>query len=236
MRQVVLDTETTGLDASAGHRIVEIACVELCNRRISGRIWQRYLDPERDIDEGALAVHGLTRERLRGEPRFADVAQELLDFVDSAEVLIHNAPFDQSFLRAEFERIGRSDALAHWQVCDTLALARSLYPGKRNALDALCERHGVSRAHRILHGALLDARLLAEVYLAMTRGQESLDMLAALDASGADGGDAQQPWPPAGLRRLGASQETLAAHAKYHAGMAKDARGPSLWSRLKSMQ
>jgi DNA polymerase-3 subunit epsilon len=235
MRQVVLDTETTGLDAESGHRIVEVACVELCSRQFTGRILHRYLDPERDIDEGALAVHGLSRERLQGEAHFGEIARELLEFVDRAEVLIHNAPFDLAFLRAEFARAGQADALAQWKVNDTLVLARSLYPGKRNSLDALCDRHGVSRTQRTLHGALLDARLLAEVYLAMTRGQESLDMLAAIDplAQGADA--SAEAWPPAGLRRAACAPETLAAHAKYHAGMVKDAKGPSLWSRLQAL-
>jgi len=235
MRQVVLDTETTGLDAALDHRIVEIACVELCTRQFTGRILHRYLDPERDIDEGALAVHGLTRERLKGEARFAEVAREVLEFVDRAEVLIHNAPFDLAFLRAEFARAGQADAISGWKVSDTLVLARSLYPGKRNSLDALCERHGVSRAHRTLHGALLDARLLAEVYLAMTRGQESLDMLAAIDPPAEGAHAPEQAWPPAGLRRAACAPETLAAHAKYHAGMVKDAKGPSLWSRLQAL-
>ena len=234
MRQVVLDTETTGLDAAAGHRIVEIACVEVCNRQITGRDWHRYLDPEREIDEGALEVHGLTRERLAGEARFKDVAIDLLAFVDRAEVLIHNAPFDLAFLNAEFARCAAPEALSEWKVSDTLVLARSMHPGKRNSLDALCERHGVSRAHRTLHGALLDARLLAEVYLAMTRGQESLDMLSALDAQEEGQGGSLVDWPPSGLRRLGCAPETLQAHAKYHADMVKEAKGPSLWSRLQA--
>ncbi|NCZ60444.1 MAG: DNA polymerase III subunit epsilon, partial [Betaproteobacteria bacterium] len=172
MRQVVLDTETTGLSVSDGHRIIELACVELINRQASGRQWHHYFDPERDIDEGAQAVHGLSRERLKGEPKFAELAADFLDFVGDAEVLIHNAAFDVGFLRVEFDRVAHPDSSAVLDdVLDTLAMAREPHPGKRNNLDALCERYAVDNSGRQLHGALLDAELLAGVYLAMTRGQ-----------------------------------------------------------------
>ena len=183
MRQIVLDTETTGLEAELGHRIIEIGCVELINRRPTGRSFHRYLNPERDIDAAAQAVHGVTRDRLASEPRFADIADELLVFIAESELIIHNAAFDVGFLDAELARtagpVRTITSVA--RVLDTLALARQLHPGQRNNLDALCKRYSVDNAHRELHGALLDARLLADVYLAMTGGQATL----ALDERGA---------------------------------------------------
>jgi DNA polymerase-3 subunit epsilon len=171
VRQIVLDTETTGLGYRQGHRIVEIGCLELQDRRLTGRGLHRYIDPERDIDEGAQAVHGLSREFLADKPRFAEIAHELAGFIAGAELLIHNAPFDLSFLDAEFTRLGWP---ATQGICpaitDTLRLARARHPGQGNSLDALCERYGVDSGRRVLHGALLDAELLAKVYLAMTRG------------------------------------------------------------------
>ncbi|MBU3747503.1 MAG: DNA polymerase III subunit epsilon [Burkholderiales bacterium] len=236
MRQVVLDTETTGLSVADGHRVIELACVELINRQASGRHWHHYFDPERDIDEGAQAVHGLSRERLEGEPKFADLATDFLDFVGDAEVLIHNAPFDLGFLRAELGRVGLPELSSQCQVTDTLMLARELHPGKRNSLDALCERYGISNAHRSLHGALLDARLLADVYLAMTRGQESLEIGLVADATTQGLGDEQGDWPPQGLKQISLSSFHQSVHEAYHAAMEKDARGPSLWRRLQQTQ
>jgi DNA polymerase-3 subunit epsilon len=236
MRQVVLDTETTGLSVADGHRVIELACVELSNRQASGRHWHHYFDPERDIDEGAQAVHGLSRERLEGEPKFADLAKDFLDFVGDAEVLIHNAPFDLGFLRAELGRVGLPELSSQCQVTDTLMLARELHPGKRNSLDALCERYGISNAHRSLHGALLDARLLADVYLAMTRGQESLEIGLIADARMQGLGNERGDWPPQGLKQIGLSSFHQSAHEAYHAAMEKDARGPSLWRRLQQTQ
>ena len=175
MRWVILDTETTGLDPDDGHRIIEIGAVEVLNRGITGRDFHHYLNPDRDSDAGALEVHGLTTEFLQDKPRFKDIVDEFLAFVKDAELIIHNAPFDLKFLDAELAKIGRDKVTAYsGPVTDSLAHAKSLYPGKRNSLDALCERHGVRNAHRTLHGALLDSRLLAEVWLAMTRGQDSL--------------------------------------------------------------
>src|SRR3954463_11595696 len=174
-RQVVLDTETTGLNAKLGDRIIEIGCVEILSRNVADRHFHAYLNPERDVDLGATRVHGLTLDDLRQKPKFADVARQFLDFVTGAEVLIHNADFDVEFLDWELKRarLGKfSDHVA--KVIDTLAFARELHPGRKNSLDALCERYFVNHANRTLHGALLDARLLAECYLAMTRGQESL--------------------------------------------------------------
>ncbi len=175
MRQIVLDTETTGLAAREGHRIIEVGAIEIVGRRVTEHRLHHYVNPERDSDEGALAVHGLTTEFLADKPKFVEIADELLAFVGGAEVIIHNASFDLEFLDEELNRLARPAFTAHCaRVTDSLTLARELHPGKRNSLDALCERYGVSNRHRTLHGALLDAGLLAEVYLAMTRGQDSL--------------------------------------------------------------
>src|ERR1700750_10371 len=175
MRQVVLDTETTGLEVEQQHRIIEIGCVELVNRRITGRTFHQYLHPERDIDEGAQQVHGLTRDRLAKEPTFAQIHGEFLEFVKDAELIIHNASFDVAFLNAELQRAAFERRVADLcQVLDSLALARQMHPGQRNNLDALCKRYSVDNSHRELHGALLDARILADVYLAMTGGQVGL--------------------------------------------------------------
>lgn len=233
MRQVILDTETTGLSVEDGHRIIEIGCLEVVNRRITGSHLHFYVNPERSIDEGAKAVHGIDEEMLRDKPRFADVAQQVLTFVAGAQVLIHNAPFDIGFLDAELARVGAGrfrDACD--DVLDTLKLARELHPGKRNSLDVLCERYGVSNAHRKLHGALLDAELLADVYLAMTRGQDSLEIQLHGGESDdmREGGDGE--WPPAGLTVLVARADEVAAHEGLLEAIGKDARGPALWSRL----
>ncbi len=236
MRQIVLDTETTGLSAEDGHRIIEIGCIEIVDRRLTGRSMHLYLNPERDIDEGALAVHGLTRERLENEPRFADVAERFVDFVRDAELLIHNAPFDLGFLDAEFGRLRlgpfRSFVL---NVIDTLAMARELHPGRRNSLDTLCERYGVSNAHRKLHGALLDAELLADVYLAMTRGQDSLEIAIGPALDGCDRAGALEQWPPRGLAVLRASPEELHAHRVLLEAIAAQNRKPALWSVIDSL-
>lgn len=233
MRQIVLDTETTGLSVEDGHRIIEIGCLEVINRRITGNNLHFYVNPERAIDEGAMAVHGITLEMLADKPRFGEIADEVLRFVGDAQVIIHNAQFDVGFLDAELQRIGRGRfAEACAGVLDTLAMARELHPGKRNSLDALCERYGVSNAHRKLHGALLDAELLADVYLSMTRGQDSLEIAlhSSTDtgAGSADDGD----WPPAGLAVLAATPDERAAHDALLKAIAKDAKGPALWARL----
>jgi DNA polymerase-3 subunit epsilon len=174
-RQIVLDTETTGLSAENGDRIIEIGCVELLSRKLTGNNLHFYLNPERDSHEDALKVHGISNEFLRDKPKFADVADEILRYVEGAELIIHNAAFDLGFLDKELERLGRPP-LRHFvaEVTDTLAMAKQLYPGKRNSLDALCERLGVDNSGRTLHGALLDAELLADVYISLTRGQEAL--------------------------------------------------------------
>nr|WP_315481230.1 DNA polymerase III subunit epsilon [uncultured Undibacterium sp.] len=176
-RQIVLDTETTGLNPRLGNRVIEIGCVELVNRKLTGNNFHRYINPERDSEEGALAVHGLTTEFLSDKPTFANVADEFLEFVRGAELVIHNAPFDMGFLNAEFEKLGLGKLDTYVDgVVDTLVQAKELHPGKRNSLDALCDRYEISNSHRKLHGALLDAELLADVFLAMSRGQNSFSI------------------------------------------------------------
>jgi DNA polymerase-3 subunit epsilon len=178
MRQIVLDTETTGLEPAEGHRVIEIGCVELVERRLTGNDFHRYLQPDREIDAGAEAVHGITNAFLADKPRFADVVDELVDYCRGAELVIHNAPFDVGFLNHEL-KLWRKDAPTVEELCgvvDSLVLARKMHPGQRNSLDALCKRYGIDNTHRDLHGALLDAQILADVYLAMTGGQVSLHL------------------------------------------------------------
>ncbi|MCL2591065.1 MAG: DNA polymerase III subunit epsilon [Betaproteobacteria bacterium] len=231
MRQVVLDTETTGLDWKNGDRVIEIGCVELLNRTITGRHYHTYINPERAISAEARAVHGLDGDFLADKRVFAAIAQEFEDFVRDAELVIHNAPFDIGFLINELKLAGLPviRELEGGNVIDTLALAREQNPGKKASLDALCERFGVSNAHRTLHGALLDAELLAEVYLAMTRGQESL-MMVLEEEQGADTGTSfglgtERP----ALKVLRASNEELAAHDAVLADIAGKAEGRCLW-------
>jgi DNA polymerase-3 subunit epsilon len=250
MRQIVLDTETTGLEAERGHRLIEIACVELVNRRPSGRQFHRYLNPERDIDAGARAVHGITRERLAQAPKFAQIAAELFGFIRGCELIIHNAPFDLGFIDMELTLLasrggagaGTGDAAlpagvrSVCTVLDTLTLARARHPGQRNNLDALCKRYGIDNSQRELHGALLDARILADVYLAMTGGQS---MLALDEAARASGGerldDAAVSVRPAGpLTVVRASAEELAAHAQLTALLQKASGGTCLWASIES--
>jgi len=228
LRQVVLDTETTGLKPEQGHRIVEIAGVEIVNRRLTGKHVHFYLNPDRDSDPEALKVHGLTTEFLSDQPRFGQVVDEVLRFVDGAQVVIHNAPFDVKFLDAELERLGRAGfSSACDEVIDSLTYAREAFPGKRNNLDALCERFGISNAHRTLHGALLDAELLAEVWLSLTRGQDELLMDFEADASKQTVEQAGD-FDAAALPVLLASEAELAAHEAYLDGLDK-AAGCSVW-------
>jgi DNA polymerase-3 subunit epsilon len=177
MRQIILDTETTGLETSGGHRIIEIGCVELIDRRLSGNHFHQYLNPQRDIEDGALEVHGISQEFLQDKPLFSDVADDFLEFIEGSELIIHNAPFDVGFLDYEMSLLGRADrTIDHASVLDTLELARDLHPGQRNSLDALCKRYDVDNSSRTLHGALLDAEILADVYLLMTGGQSDLGL------------------------------------------------------------
>jgi DNA polymerase-3 subunit epsilon len=232
MRQIVLDTETTGLNCKLGDRIIEIGCVEVLSRRISERHFHVYVNPEREIEEGASRVHGLTQEDLRSKPKFTEVARDFLDYVRGAELIIHNADFDVEFLDAELERCGLGRLGEHIaKVTDTLAYARELHPGKKNSLDALCERYFIDHSNRTLHGALLDARLLAECYLAMTRGQESLVMELEAPAEVAAAAEALRV-DASHLIVLPPLPEEVALHEKYLDVMEKDAKGPSLWRRL----
>ncbi|SNS30397.1 DNA polymerase-3 subunit epsilon [Noviherbaspirillum humi] len=230
MRQIVLDTETTGLNPRSGDRIIEIGCVEIVNRRLTGNNFHRYINPERDSEEGALAVHGLTTEFLSDKPKFAEIADELRDFVSGAEIIIHNAPFDLAFLDAEFDRLGLPAFKTHVHtVLDTLVRAKEMHPGKRNSLDALCDRYGISNAHRALHGALLDAELLAEVYLAMTRGQNSLTIdLIGAEESGSGEGETE-PAQLAEILVLCADETEIAEHEALLQKLDKDTKGKCLW-------
>jgi DNA polymerase-3 subunit epsilon len=234
MRQIVLDTETTGLNPRAGDRVIEIGCVELLNRRLTGNNFHYYINPERDSEEGALAVHGLTTGFLSDKPKFAEIADELRDYISGAEVIIHNAPFDLGFLDAEFQRLSVPPFTEHVHgVIDTLVQAKEMHPGKRNSLDALCDRYGVSNAHRTLHGALLDAELLAEVYLSMTRGQNSLTMDLGAPAAQADI-LVPEDIVIAEVIVLHASAEELAEHEAAIAILDKEVRGQSLWRQAQS--
>src|SRR5277367_5638210 len=232
MRQVVLDTETTGLEVEQQHRIIEIGCVELFNRRLTGRTYHQYLNPERDIDEGAQQVHGLTRETLAKEPIFAQVQPEFLEFVRDAELIIHNAPFDVAFLNAELARLERANKIDQLcRVLDTLALARQMHPGQRNNLDALCKRYSVDNSHRDYHGALLDARILAEVYLAMTGGQAKLTLSAESDTarSGAFRATPLRGAAAAPFIVVRPSEAELAAHEHVLALLDKASGGKTVW-------
>ena len=230
MRQVILDTETTGLEPEQGHRIIEVGCIEVLNRRRTGRKFHRYLWPDREIDAGALQVHGLTEEFLRGQPRFSDIAAELLEFIRDAELVIHNAPFDVAFLDAEFRRLTEPTTVgAHCTVLDTLQLARRMHPGQRNGLDALCKRYSVDNSHRDLHGALLDADLLLEVYLAMTGGQGALTLGETAERPEANSGvrRAERPAGTLVVRRADATE--TAAHEARLAALDKASGGRTVW-------
>ncbi|MCR4304907.1 MAG: DNA polymerase III subunit epsilon [Gallionella sp.] len=228
MRRIVVDTETTGLDPRQGHRIIELAAVELEGRKVSLRRFHRYLNPEREIEAGAVAVHGLTYERLQNEAKFGDISVSFLEFIEGAELIIHNAPFDIGFLNHELGLIGLPPLQN--AVVDTLKLAREMHPGKKNSLDALCARYEIDNAHRSLHGALLDTELLAEVYFAMTRGQESLlgDDAPKTRKPAVLSTDASRPR----LRVLQPSAEELAGHAQQLADIDKASKGACLWKQL----
>ena len=238
MRQIVLDTETTGLEVSQGHRIIEIGCVELVNRRLTGNHYHQYINPEREIDQGAIEVHGITNEFLDDKPVFARIAADFIEFIAGAELIIHNAPFDLGFLDAELQRmpqaqVGIKDLCA---VIDTLVMARAKHPGQRNNLDALCQRYHVDNSQRDLHGALLDAEILADVYLAITGGQTAFQLSDATANSGQGGPGSQQ------IRRLDSSRAALpviratalerAAHEAQLDAIAASSGGRVLWREL----
>ena len=231
MRQIILDTETTGLDPKLGHRVIEIAAVEIVDRRLTGNHFHRYVNPGRASEDGALQVHGLTEEFLRDKPKFGDIAKEFIEFVAGAELIIHNAAFDCAFLDSELALLDLTCIGEHCpQVLDTLRMARDLHPGKKNNLNSLCERYQIDNSARTLHGALLDANLLAEVYLAMTRGQDSL----IIDVAPTPAAQAETRRAAGELKLvvLAATTEELAEHEAQLAEIDKASRGACLWSKL----
>ncbi len=231
MRQIILDTETTGLDPKLGHRVIEVAAVEIVDRRLTGNHFHRYVNPGRASEEGALQVHGLTEEFLRDKPKFGDIAKDFLEFVAGAELIIHNAAFDCAFLDAELGLLDLKPINGHCpQIVDTLRMARDLYPGKKNNLNSLCERYQIDNSARTLHGALLDANLLAEVYLAMTRGQDSL----IIDAAPTPQAQAETRRATGELKLLvlNATAEELAEHERQLAEIDKASRGACVWKKL----
>lgn len=239
MRSVVLDTETTGMPVGDGHRVIEIGCVELMGRRPTGRHFHVYLQPDREVDEGAIAVHGITNEFLLDKPRFKEVADELFEFIRGAQLIIHNAAFDIGFLNNEFALLKqheRADIGSYCSVLDTLLMARERHPGQRNSLDALCKRYGVDNSNRELHGALLDAEILADVFLAMTGGQTHLSLAGEANDGSVD------PRAASPIRRfvarapgrvIRASEAELAAHAARLAALEKASGAPALWTQLE---
>ena len=230
MRQIVLDTETTGLDWKSGDRVIEIGCVELLDRKLTGRHYHVYINPQRDIDAGAMAVHGITNEFLVDKPVFKDIADEFAEFVEGGELVIHNATFDVGFLNYELGLLGRPVLTALCpSVIDTLKLAKEQNPGKKASLNALCSLYEIDNTHRTLHGALLDAELLADVYLAMTRGQESLIMMLDEPPPQVDDGEGCGPIERPPLRVLRATAEELAGHDKVLGEIAKANKGHCLW-------
>ena len=236
MRQIVLDTETTGIDPAKGHRIIEIGCVELMERQLTGRNYHVYINPEREVEADAITIHGITNEFLVDKPKFAEIADEFFAFIKGAELVIHNAAFDVGFMDAEFARLKPLRKTAdHCGVVDSLAIARARHPGQKNSLDALCKRYGVDNSNRELHGALLDAEILADVYLLLTGGQTAL----SLDASAESGGGAS------GIRRLSPDREPLTvvraseaecdAHKEFMSLLEKQA-GKTVWGKLRSAE
>lgn len=231
-RQIVLDTETTGLDPATGHRVIEIGCVELSERRLTGNNLHLYLKPDREIDPGAQEVHGISNEFLADKPRFADIHDQLHAYLDGAELIIHNAPFDVGFIEHEFKLLGKAKKLSSMcKVTDTLAMARKQFPGQRNSLDALCKRLGVNNGHRTLHGALLDSEILADVYLVMTGGQTALSLDADAGSSDQNGGG-RLVIDVSGLRVVMPVAEELAAHEAWMDRLANDADEGCVWRRL----
>ncbi|HRD50623.1 MAG TPA: DNA polymerase III subunit epsilon [Candidatus Contendobacter sp.] len=240
-RQVVLDTETTGLDPAQGHRVIEIGCIELVNRRLTSQQFHVYLQPDRAIDEEAQRVHGITNEFLANQPRFADIADGFLDFVRGAELIIHNAAFDLNFLNHELRRCGRGHVTLE-QLCtvaDTLLMARQRHPGQRNSLDALCKRYSIDNSQRTLHGALLDAEILADVYLIMTRQQDSLFVQETAGAAAERRGKARQTAlsrSRPSLPVIRANAEEQAEHARYLEMLDRSSGGSCVWQRLDAAE
>ncbi|TWI53168.1 DNA polymerase-3 subunit epsilon [Pseudomonas duriflava] len=242
MRSVVLDTETTGMPVTDGHRIIEIGGVEIIGRRLTGRHFHVYLNPDRTVDEGALAVHGISDEFLADKPRFREIADEFFAFIQGAELIIHNAPFDIGFINNEFKLLGdRPDwceITNHCTVLDTLQMARGRHPGQRNSLDALCKRYGIDNSNRELHGALLDSEILADVYLAMTGGQTSLSLAGQGQENDSGGSTASPirrlPADRSRTRVIKANEAELAAHASRMAAIEKSAGALPVWLQLEA--
>ena len=238
MRQIVLDTETTGLEPKQGHRIIEIGCVELNNRRKTNNHYQQYLNPEREIEDGAYDVHGISNEFLADKPVFADAAQEFIDFIRGSELIIHNAPFDVGFINAELKRLGRQWGKVedHCMVVDTLLMAREMHPGQKNSLDALCKRYEIDNSQRDLHGALLDAQILLDVYLAMTGGQTDLllhDDQPGIRQNSGEGRKLDPNRPK--LRVIEPSSEEQEAHYKKLEAVDKESNGNCLWKKMEEI-
>lgn len=238
MRQVVLDTETTGLDPASGHRIIEIGCVELINRRLTGNNYHQYLQPDREIDQGAIEVHGITNEFLSDKPRFIDIAEDFLSFVDGAELIIHNAPFDVGFINHEIKLIHKDGVKSdpvdqRCQILDTLVMARKMHPGQKNDLNSVCQRYEIDNSQRTLHGALLDAEILADVYLAMTGGQTGFFDESGSSASLNHSNEIvridpnREPLPV-----ICATEDELKAHEQWLQKLEQESGGPCLWRQL----
>ncbi len=234
MRQIVLDTETTGIDPAEGHRIIEIGCVELMERQLTGRNYHVYINPEREVEAEAITVHGITNEFLADKPRFAEVADEFFEFIKGAELVIHNAAFDVGFMDSEFARLKPVRKTAdHCGIVDSLAIARARHPGQKNNLDALCKRYGVDNSNRDLHGALLDAEILADVYLLLTGGQTALSLDAGAENGGGAGGIRRLPADRDALSVIRASTTENEAHKEFMSILEKQA-GETVWGKLQS--
>lgn len=232
MRQIVLDTETTGLEPQQGHKVIEIGCVELVNRRLTGRHYHQYINPGREVDQGAMEVHGITNEFLADKPRFAAICDDFWDFIRGAQLVIHNAPFDVGFINHEFAQLGKAPLQGECDVLDTLALARQKHPGQKNNLDALCKRYGIDNSHRDLHGALLDAEILADVYLLMTGGQTALALSTESQDASRERGEGDTfgriSSDRARLRVIKASDDELTLHQQKLEAI-KASAGQCLW-------
>ncbi|MBD3642408.1 MAG: DNA polymerase III subunit epsilon [Marinobacter sp.] len=236
MRQIVLDTETTGIDPNEGHRIIEIGCVEVVERELTGRNYHVYINPEREVEAEAITVHGITNEFLADKPKFAEIAEEFFEFIKGAELVIHNAAFDVGFMDSEFARLKPVRKTAdHCGIVDSLAIARAKHPGQKNSLDALCKRYGVDNSNRELHGALLDAEILADVYLMMTGGQTALSLDAGSEDGGATGGIRRLKGDRPRLAVVKASGEEASAHDEFIDMLDKQS-GQSLWSKLEQAE
>lgn len=236
MRQIVLDTETTGIDPAEGHRIIEIGCVELMERQLTGRNYHVYVNPDREVEAEAITVHGITNEFLADKPRFAEIADEFFEFIKGAELVIHNAAFDVGFMDSEFARLKPVRKTAdHCGIVDSLAIARARHPGQKNNLDALCKRYGVDNSNRDLHGALLDAEILADVYLLLTGGQTALSLDANAENGGGNGGIRRLPKDRESLSVVRASAAESEAHEQFMSMLEKQA-GETVWGKLQSTE